>query len=76
MLALTCPRYGDGMRMIAFLTAGPTVRDLLVHAGAPVVPSVVTPARGAPPWNLPDGASGEGRARPAPEVELDQRVAC
>ena len=30
-----CPRCGADMRVIAFITDGPTVRDILVHLGEP-----------------------------------------
>ena len=31
---LVCPNGGGTMRIIAFITDGPTVRDILVHLGA------------------------------------------
>ena len=33
------------MRIIAFITDGPTVRDILVHLGEPITPPTVAPAR-------------------------------
>jgi hypothetical protein len=74
---LVCPNCGGAMRIIAFITDGPTVRDILVHLGEPIAPPTVASARGSPRWDLPDGGSGDGEphAQPAPEVEFDQRVA-
>ena len=36
------------MRIIAFITDGPTVRDILVHLGEPTSPPRIAPARGPP----------------------------
>ena len=65
------------MRIIAFITDGPTVRDLLAHFGEPIAPPRIAPARGPPRWDLPDGARGNGEphVQPPPEVEFDQRMA-
>jgi hypothetical protein len=64
------------MRIIAFITDGPTVRDILVHRGEPITPPTVAPARGPPPWEMPDGRTGDcdPHAQPAPEYEFDQRL--
>jgi hypothetical protein len=43
---------------IAFITDGPTVRDILVHLGEPTAPPRIAPARGPPPWDLPDAGPG------------------
>jgi hypothetical protein len=43
---LVCLNCGGAMRIIAFITDGPTVRDLLVHLGAPTPPPRIAPARG------------------------------
>jgi hypothetical protein len=74
---LVCPRGGAAMRIIAFITDGPTVRDILAHCGEPTAPPRLAPARGPPLWNLPDAGPGgfDPHAQPAPEVEFDQRVA-
>jgi len=65
------------MRIIAFITDGPTVRDILVHLGEPITPPTVAPARGPPLWELPPAGQREidRQARPAPDYEFDQRVA-
>jgi len=35
---LLCPCCGGAMRISAFITDGPTVRDLLGHLGEPAAP--------------------------------------
>ena len=65
------------MRIIAFITDGPTVRDILVHLGAPTAPPRIAPAPGPPLWELPPAGQREidPQAQPAPAYEFDQRVA-
>jgi len=46
------------LRIIAFITDGPTVRDILVDLGEPITPPTVAPARGLPLWDLPDAEAG------------------
>jgi hypothetical protein len=74
---LVCPHCGDAMRIIAFITDGPTVRDILVHLGEPITPPIVAPARGPPLWELPPAGQREidPQAQPAPDYEFDQHVA-
>jgi hypothetical protein len=62
------------MRIIAFITDGPTVRDILVHLGEPTAPPRIAPARGPPLGDLPDAAPGTFDPQPAPEHEFDQRI--
>jgi hypothetical protein len=52
------------MRIIAFITDGPTVRDILAHCGEPTAPPRSAPARGPRPWDLPD--AGPGASIPTP----------
>ena len=52
------------MRIIAFVTDGRTVRDILVHLGEPTAPPRIAPARGPPLWGLPD--AGPGAFDPSP----------
>jgi len=40
------------MRIIALITDGPTVLDILVHLGEPTTPRHIAPARGPPLWEL------------------------
>jgi hypothetical protein len=42
------------MRIIAFITDGPTVRDILGHLGEPAMPPRIAPARGPPLWEATD----------------------
>jgi len=65
------------MRIIAFITDGPTVRDILDHLGEPTAPPRIARARGPPLWDLPDAGVGgfAPHAQPAPEYEFDQRIA-
>jgi hypothetical protein len=63
------------MRIIAFITDGPTVRDILVHLGEPTAPPRIAPARGPPLWEA-TGAEHDPSADtvPQPAFEFDQRV--
>jgi len=65
------------MRIIAFITDGPTVHDILVHLGEPITPPTLAPARGPPLWEWPPAGQREidPQAQPAPDYEFDQRVA-
>ena len=74
---LGCPLCGAEMRIIAFITNGPTVRDILVHLGEPTAPPRIAPARGPPLWELPPAGQREidPQAQPAPSYEFDQRIA-
>ena len=65
------------MCIIAFITDGPTVRDILVHLGESITPPTVAPARGPPLWEMPPAGQREidPEAQPAPSFEFDQRVA-
>jgi hypothetical protein len=74
---LVCPRCGTEMRIIAFITDGPTVRDILGHLGEPTAPPRIAPARGPPLWAATD-AEHDPAADPllqsAPAFEFDQRL--
>ncbi len=59
VLPLVCPNCGGAMRIIAFITDGPTVRDILVHLGEPIAPPTVAPARGPPFWERPPAGKRE-----------------
>ena len=58
---LVCPHCGGAMRIIAFITAAPTVRDILVHLGEPTAP----PPHRARPRSTTVG-DGRRRARADP----------
>jgi hypothetical protein len=69
------------MRIIAFITDAPTVRDLLAHLGEPTAPPRIAPARGPPLWAAADpegvdpGRPWNPSAQPEPTYEFDQRIA-
>ena len=75
---LPSTKCGGAMRIIAFITDAPTVRDLLAHLREPTAPPRIAPARGPPLWEaastehdpLPDLA-----LPPTPAYEFDQRIA-
>lgn len=74
---LVCPHWGGAMRIIAFITDAPTVRDILTHLGEPTAPPRTAPARGPPLWAaagaehdpIPDRA-----LPPTPAYEFDQHL--
>jgi len=65
------------MRIIAFITDAPTVRDILVHLGEPITPPAIAPARGPPLWEA-TGYEHDPAADPplqcAPAFAFDQRL--
>lgn len=77
VLPLVCPNCGGAMRIIAFITDGPTLRDILDHLGEPTAPPRIAPARGPPLWEA-TGAAHDPSADPllqsAPAFEFDQRL--
>jgi hypothetical protein len=74
---LLCPNCGGEMRIIAFITEAPAVRDILAHLGEPTSAPRMAPARGPPLWEMPDAGQGESdpQAQPAPDYDFDQRIA-
>jgi hypothetical protein len=72
---LVCPLCGAEMRIIAFITDAPTVRDILVRLGEPTTPPRIAPARGPPRWEA-TGAEHDPSADPVPQpaFEFDQRL--
>ena len=73
---LRCANCGGTMRIIAFITDAPAVRDILAHLGAPITPPTAAPARGPPLWDMPPAGQREidPQAQPAPAFEFDQRL--
>ena len=65
------------MRIIAFITDAPTVRDILAHLGEPTAPPRIAPARAPPLWAAA-GAEHDPTPDPAfpptPAYEFDQRL--
>ena len=74
---LVCPICGGAMRIIAFITDAPAVRDILVHIGELTAPPRIAPARGPPLWEAVDTGTGDfdAHAQPAPAYAFDQRIA-
>jgi len=73
---LVCPHCGGAMRIIAFITDGPTVRDILAHLGEPTAPPRVAPARGPPLWEAVSAEHdpADPLLQCAPAFEFDQRL--
>ena len=74
---LLCPKCGAEMRIIAFITDAPAVRQILACLGEPTSAPPTAPARGPPLWEMPDAGQGgfDPQAQPAPDYEFDQRIA-
>ncbi len=77
VLPLLCPNCGGEMRIIAFITEGAVIREILGHLGEPTSPPRLMPARGPPLWEMQDSGSDaiDPQAQPAPDYEFDQRIA-
>ena len=74
---LLCPRCGGAMRIIAFITDGSTVRDILGHLGEPTAPPRIAPARGPPLWEAADAEhepAADPLLQPTPAFAFDQRL--
>lgn len=77
VLPLICPKGGGEMKIIAFVSEGAAIREILGYLGEPTSPSHLLPARGPPLW---EGAGVEPgdidpQSQPAPDYEFDQRIA-
>ena len=77
VLPLLCPKCGGVMRIIAFITEGTVIREILGHLGEPTSPPRLMPARGPPLWEMQDSGSEaiDPQAQPEPDYEFDQRIA-
>ena len=79
VLPLVCPKCGGQMRIIAFISEGPVIREILGHLGEPTSAPHLAPARGPPLWEaLATGRAEretDPQAQPGPDYEFDQRVA-
>jgi len=77
---LVCPHCGGAMHIIAFITDGPTVRDILDilgHLGEPTAPPRIAPARGPPLWEAADpehDRCADPLLQSVPAFEFDQRL--
>ena len=67
------------MRIIAFITEGPVIREILGHLGEPTSPPRLALARGPPLWEALATGQAERetdpQAQPGPDYAFDQRVA-
>jgi hypothetical protein len=74
---LVCSKCGGEMKIIAFVTGGATIREILGHLGEPTSPPRLLPARGPPLWEMPgtEPSSIDPQFQPAPDYEFDQRIA-
>ena len=77
VLPLPCPKCGAEMRIIAFITGGAVIREILGHMGEPESPPRLMPARGPPLREMPGSAPDESerQAQPMPDYEFDRRIA-
>jgi hypothetical protein len=67
-LPLACPRCGEPMRLVAFVTEAMTVRRILAHVGEATEPPALSPSRAPPAEEFPWAADQGG------EAEFDQRT--
>ena len=80
---LVCPMCGGQMRLIAFITEGAQIRQILDHIGVDSEAPRISPAFGPPLSEDFDEQIGEGveseadwdlAAQPAHDYEVDQRI--
>ena len=80
---LVCPICGGQMRLIAFITEGAEVRQILEYIGVHAHAPRISPARGPPLWDDCDAPVGEAvgvqpdwdmAAQAATDYEVDQRT--
>jgi hypothetical protein len=81
-LPLRCPLCHAAMRIIAFINAARTVRQILEHQRDPNRPPRIAPARGQPLRAAAAAGTAAGNApqwelatQPLPQLEFDQRLA-
>ena len=73
---MECPRCGDEIRLLAFVTEEATIQRILTHIGEPIQVPMAKPARGPPYCNQePEpGVDWEGQMPAEPEFEFDPRI--
>lgn len=57
---MLCPICGEQMRIIAFITHGADIHQILGHIGVDAEPPRITPARGPTLWCECDAQMGDG----------------
>jgi len=72
VLPLLSPKCGGEMRIIAFITEGPVIREIPGHPGESTSPPRLRPARGPPLWEMPGSEPDEfdPQAQPEPNDEF------
>ena len=72
VLPLLCSKCGGEMKIIAFITEGAVIREILGHLDEPTSPPRLMPARGPPLWEMPgsDPNEGDPQAQPEPDYEF------
>ncbi len=68
---LICPLCGGQMRIIAFITDGPVIRNILEHIGEPPRPPPIATARGPPEWDMEEVGLDEMHEWDAPPVDQE-----
>jgi hypothetical protein len=76
---LRCPPWGAPMRIIAFITDTPTIRQILDPIGEPSTPPPLATARGPPGWDSAEPTHedpnwGFPPVDPEPDDDPDQSV--
>jgi len=75
---LRCPSCGAPMRIIAFITETPALRQILDHIGEPSTPPPLATARGPPGWDRQrtqeDPSWGLPPVDPGPDYDHDQSL--
>ena len=79
VFALRCPSCGAPMRIIAFITDTPTIRQILDPIGEPSTPPPLATARGPPGWDSAETTQedpnwGFPPVDPEPDDDHDQSV--
>lgn len=74
---LRCPQCGGEMRIIAFITEGAAIREILGHLGEATSTPRLLPERGPPLWEGSGVETGDfvPQFQPAPDYEFDQQIA-
>ena len=72
VFALKCRGCGGWVRLIGFITVPATVRQILVHVGAPTTAPTIAPARSPPVEVNAQQLSATEAVEAIPELEFDQ----
>ncbi len=77
VLPVRCPKCSREMKIIAFITEGSIIGEILAHLGEPTSPPHLMPACGPPLWEMQDSGPDtlDPHAQSARDYEFDQRIA-